>query len=61
MLSEISPNVQETHQTIEDLRRDSITRKRVRSDNLECAQYHSVMFPKVSTHSKTMLYQIMVS
>jgi hypothetical protein len=42
----ISSNVQETFQTINSLRRDSITRKRVREDNLEHARNHSIMFPK---------------
>ena len=31
---------------INSLRRDSTTRKTVREDNLEHAQYHLVMFPK---------------
>jgi len=61
MLPEISPNLQETFQTIEDLRRDSTTHTMVRSDNLECAQYHSVMSPEVLTHIKTMLDKMMVS
>jgi len=51
MLSEISPNVQEMLQMINSPRRDSTTRKRVGEDNLEHAQYHLVMSPKVSTHS----------
>jgi len=49
MLSEISSNVQEMFQTIDSLRRDSMTAKTVWEENIEHAGIHLIMVPKVST------------
>ena len=51
LLLEISPNPQEIFHTINTRHRNSTTRKRVREDNVEHAQYHLAMSPKVSTHN----------